>query len=43
MRNSRPMKGIREANKKNVMIDNSRKKGLLGDNKFNFAKNNNLR
>jgi len=43
MRNNRPMKGIREAAEKNAMINNSRRNGLGEDNKFNFAKNNNLR
>jgi len=43
MRNTRPMKGIREAVAKNTMIKNNRRNGLFGDNKFNFAKNSNLR
>jgi hypothetical protein len=42
MRKNSPRKGIRDATKKNVIISKSRGKRLCGDNKFNFAKNNNL-
>ena len=38
MRNSKPMKGIRDAAEKNVIISNSLINGLLEDNKFVFAK-----
>jgi hypothetical protein len=38
MRNSKPMKGIREAAEKNVIISNSLINGLLEDNKFVFVK-----
>ena len=38
MRNSKPIKGIREAAEKNVIISNSLKNGLFEENKIVFAK-----